>query len=248
MIKEARLTRECTTVCKIELDFANNCEKVVHDKHRCPHYGREHFPSNCFLTCWERHFENYSAIIHDPQCPNHRWNNGERHPINDKLHLMVIGYARHGKDTVCELMDGLDFKSSSVACAEIFLFDKLKAKYGYKTFEECFEDRHNHRQEWFDEIAAYNDPDLSRLSREIFARYPIYCGLRNKEELDAAKAAGLVDLTIWVDASERLPPEVGSISVTKADADIIIDNNGTEEELRTKVAQLTKVLNRIRPQ
>ena len=68
-----------------------------------------------------------------------------------------------------------------------------------------------------------------------FQKNDVYCGNRSREEVQAAREAGLFDYAIWVDASQRLPLEdASSISVTEADADFIIDNNGTEEELLEK--------------
>ena len=58
--------------------------------------------------------------------------------------LCIIGYARSGKDTAAEVLEGyfgVKHTSSSMAAAKIFIFEKLKDKYGYKSFEECFEDR-----------------------------------------------------------------------------------------------------------
>lgn len=162
------------------------------------------------------------------------------------LKLMVIGHGRHGKDTVKNLManclniTGCD--SSWFVCEEA-VFPLLKDKYGYATPEECYNDRHNHRSEWFDAICAFNADDKAALAKRLFAKHDIYCGLRNAEEFKAAKNAHLFHLAIWVDASDRLPPEdESSCTVTKAMADIVIDNNGTEEELVTKVLRLCLAL------
>jgi len=78
------------------------------------------------------------------------------------MKLLIIGYGANGKDTVAEYWQkefGLTFSSSSLTACKIFLFDYLKDKYNYKTYEECFNDRHNHRQEWFDLIKDYNKDD-----------------------------------------------------------------------------------------
>jgi hypothetical protein len=52
------------------------------------------------------------------------------------MKLLVVGYGRHGKDTVCDILDqkyGLTFSSSSWFCAERFIFDALKEEHGYTT-------------------------------------------------------------------------------------------------------------------
>lgn len=155
------------------------------------------------------------------------------------MKLMVLGYKRHGKDTACEYLRdryGITFESSSYAACRIFLFDQLKEKYGYRTIQECFDDRDNHRAEWFDAIRAYNNDDLTRLAGQIFANNDIYCGIRNKEEFDAVKGSGLFDAAAWIDAGKRLPPEdASSMTLSVADADIVIDNNGTLDALHAQL-------------
>lgn len=146
------------------------------------------------------------------------------------MKLLIIGHARHGKDTLAEYLrdrHGFRVADSSRRAAEIFLFDKLKDKYGYKDFEECFRDRVNRRAEWFDEITKYNTPDKTRLARNILANSDIYVGMRSREEVMACRAVGLFDFVIWVDASERLPPEpVDSCQVDVHCAHLSFNNNG----------------------
>ena len=82
-----------------------------------------------------------------------------------KPKIIVLGYARHGKDSVCELLarHGYTFKSSSLFACEKVVYPALKDKYGYESIEACYQDRVNHRKEWFDLIAQYNTPDLTKL-------------------------------------------------------------------------------------
>ena len=82
--------------------------------------------------------------------------------------LLIVGHARHGKDTVAEYLRelfGYNFESSSQAASRIFLFDALKEKYGYESPEDCFEDRVNHRAEWHDLIVEYNKKDPDQVSQ-----------------------------------------------------------------------------------
>lgn len=155
------------------------------------------------------------------------------------IKILIIGSARHGKDTVAELLQehyGISFLSSSQACADIFIYDELKDKYGYKSSEECFEDRVNHRSEWFQMICDYNKDDKARLAKDILNYNNTYVGMRNSEEIKECQKQGLFDLIVWVDASDRLPTEdITSFNIVKGDADIIIDNNGTYEELVQRI-------------
>lgn len=159
------------------------------------------------------------------------------------MKLLVIGYAQNGKDTVAEYWQekfGLTFDSSSMTACKVFLFDTLKDKYNYKTPEDCFNDRHNHRQEWFDLIKDYNRLDGARLARAILEKSDCYVGMRSIEEFTASRH--LFDLIIWVDAEQRKGVEIGSCDIDKSVADIIIDNNGTQSQLNIKLFRLGKIL------
>ena len=158
------------------------------------------------------------------------------------LKLLVIGHGRHGKDTVCEILEknyNFSFESSSKFCSKLFIYDQLKDKYGYASEEECYEDRHNHRAEWYNAICDYNEKDAATLGREIFKEHDIYCGLRNKREFYAMKNTGVFDYAIWVDRSDHLPPESkDSMSLEQWMADYTIDNNRDLNQLMFNVYQL----------
>jgi len=158
-----------------------------------------------------------------------------------KNKLLVVGHGRHGKDTVCELLRdyyGYTFESSSSFCSKLFIFDLLKDKYNYINEHECYADRHNHRKEWFDAICNYNKLDGAKLGRELFKKYDVYCGLRNKKEYYALKNTGVVDYVVWVDASDRKPLEAkDSMTLEPWMADYIIDNNESLEQLEFNVKQ-----------
>lgn len=168
---------------------------------------------------------------------------------NRPLRLMIVGHGRHGKDTVANILAdelNLSFCSSSWYCAKAFVFDALRVAFDYPSISECYEDRNSSQQMrdlWHTLITAYNRNDPARLSREIFAEADIYVGIRSSAEFQAAKAEELFDLSVWVDASDRLPPEdASSFEISREDCDIILDNNGTEEELEDRVARLARVL------
>jgi dephospho-CoA kinase len=156
--------------------------------------------------------------------------------------LMIIGHARHGKDTVSAMISstfGFTFQSSSEFVAERLVFPLLKARYNYSSVEECFNDRGNCRKEWFNIISDYCKDDRARLGREIFANNDIYCGLRNKSEFHALRNEAAFDICIWVDRSDILPTESqSSMNLEPWMADYIIDNNSSLEHLKFEVNRL----------
>lgn len=162
-----------------------------------------------------------------------------------KRKLVVTGLAKHGKDTVCEILrDHLDysFKSSSMVAVEVGCFSQLAVKYGYKSDEEFFKDKDLYRPEMFQAIVDFNTPDLTALGTIILKKHDIYCGLRNREELLALKKKFPELLVVWICAKKRLGITEGadSITITPDDADCIIENNGFVESLYPKLAKLFK--------
>jgi hypothetical protein len=161
-----------------------------------------------------------------------------------KPRLLIIGYARHGKDTVAEFLShNHEFKytTSSEICSKEVIFPVLSPLYGYKTVEECFNDRANHRKEWYDLITEYNQPNRCSLAHDIFSVSDVYCGLRNVNEFHALKTNQVFDYSIWVDRSDHLPPEeVSSNTLYPELADIILDNNGSLSDLEDKVCNTVK--------
>jgi len=162
------------------------------------------------------------------------------------IRLLVLGHKRHGKDSFGEILAeefGYTFESSSQAASDIFLFDALKDKYGYETPEECFEDRMNHRAEWYSAICEYNKDDRARLAKGILERTQCYIGMRDRDEITECMKQGLFDLIIWVDASERLPLEdASSFNIDKSCADIIIENNDDYETFKERVVRLGNLI------
>ena len=192
-----------------------------------------------------------------------------------KPKFLILGHARHGKDTVAEILRdcyGFTFTSSSLFCAEkviwaavhnhadaldrhekagrpgmptLRLLEELHMMKGreYPSYAECFADRANFRAAWFSLIAAYCYPNKERLAREIYAENDIYVGIRNTHELNAVLNSGLADVSIWVDAKERVDPEpLSSCTVEPWMAAFTIDNNGTVEDLHRNVHLLMATL------
>lgn len=184
--------------------------------------------------------------------------------------IIVMGHGRHGKDTVCELLresHDLRFTSSSLFCAQTVIPEAVETAWQEHYDAELeegkgqtlpqgiphvqwdaethFANRHDHRAFWFEAIAAFNEPDPTRLARAIFEENDVYCGLRRQEELNAIKSSEDFEdvVTVWVDASDRLPPEdESSCTVGPCMCDYKIDNNGSLGGLTTQVEELMNVL------
>lgn len=160
--------------------------------------------------------------------------------------LLIVGHGRHGKDTVCEILEknyNFKFLSSSQFASEKLIYPALRNLYNYSSPEECYADRHNHRREWYELISAYCKPDPAKLGKEIFKEYDIYCGLRNKKEFHSMKNQKVFDYAIWVDRSDYLPPESkDSMTIEEWMTDYTIDNNGSIDDLHLAVDSLINTI------
>ena len=158
--------------------------------------------------------------------------------------ILICGYAQHGKDTAAEYLrdkHGISFQSSSYSALEIFLYNSLRDILGYKTMEECYSDRVNHRALWHDLIKSYNSKDKARLAKGILRMNNCYVGMRSKEELDECIKQKLFTHYVWIDASDRKEDEsIDSCPLRREDfmgitGSIIVTNNLTQKEFFDKL-------------
>lgn len=146
-----------------------------------------------------------------------------------KKKIGIFGYARHGKDTVAEMLARkLDYyfcSSSLFVCGEA-VYPFLAPKYGYRTIEDCFEDRVNHRAEWKELITFYNKDDKSRLAKKLLVDNDIYVGMRCKDELSACIEQDIFDILIWVCDPRKSVEPVSSCTIRYEDFnwDIVVMN------------------------
>ena len=162
------------------------------------------------------------------------------------MKLLIIGHARHGKDTVALILEGefaLTHLASSEASSTIFVFDALKEKYSYSTVEECFTDRVNHREEWYNLICEYNVDDQAKLAKEIVKRADVYVGMRSQSELNACIKQGVFDAIIGVVDPRKPVESKESMSIdVEQYSDYLINNDGTLSDLREKVVKTYRFL------
>lgn len=155
---------------------------------------------------------------------------------------MLLGLSGHGKDAVCDnLPKSVKHSSSSKFALRTFMFLKLQEKYGYVSRRQCYEDRVNKRQDWYEGIKEHCSEDPAKLGRDLFKYNTVYNGCRNRREFEAMRKEGLFDVVVWVDSSKRLgSSDDPYMELTSDDADYILDNNGTLIQLKVNMVQLLK--------
>lgn len=170
------------------------------------------------------------------------------------MKFLVIGHARHGKDTVARMIcgwalthtdDELKFVSSSLFCAERVVIPYLE-KRGilYESVQQCYDDRHNWRGFWYDAICEYCKDDPARVVRELLAENDIYVGLRQRAEFFAARNLRLFDHVIWVEDPRKLLEPSNSMNLEPWMADFHIVNSGDFDYLAARVAEVMETIYR----
>ena len=158
--------------------------------------------------------------------------------------VLFLGHGRHGKDTACEtLAKATGWKNAGTT--SIYLTPYVVKEYErlgmHHLIRDAYAHRHANRELWRrvgDEIRR-DDPAL--LVRDALKVGPITGGCRGAPEVEAVRRESLVDLIVWVDASKRHPLDP-TVEFDCSVADLIIDNNGTEEEFVCRVRRLGAAL------
>ncbi len=147
------------------------------------------------------------------------------------MKIIVIGYTGSGK-TVVSNMIAEQMGGKSIACSDFIISDFARTS----MINEAFVIKHKHafRDQLFNFARDKQLKDPLVYIRQPLNEYDVLSGVRNKDELKAAKEAGIVDLIVWVNRHGAHRNATDNLDVS--DADIIIQNIGTLEELRSKIA------------
>ena len=158
------------------------------------------------------------------------------------MKILILGHARHGKDTVAELLRyklGLSFTSSSMAALDV-IYPALQAirrdfaQEEYSCESAAFNNRVHCRDTWKELISLYNTPDKSALCKKILAENDMYVGMRCQKEYDATRK--LFSHIVWVEATDRCPDRDPTMTIAFDPRWMdVIYNNGSLEELSLAV-------------
>lgn len=151
-----------------------------------------------------------------------------------KPKLLLVGYGRAGKD------EGLAYLSALTGlrnggCTSIYLLPYVAAELG-ASWTETYEARHRNREEWFRIGNKLREKDPGILLRQALAQGDLTGGVRDIEEIIAARTMRLVDLIVWIE-NERVPID-NTVKFDSSHCDLIIQNNGTLEEYHEKLNRL----------
>ncbi len=152
------------------------------------------------------------------------------------MKLLILGYSGSGKTTAAQAL------AEILGCGYANTSDRLIEDYATEHGLDVQSVKLNKaklRNELFDFGRAKQAKDALYPQSEQLKRYSILTGLRNPNEIEAAREHSLYDLIIWIkndrcskDATDRLIED---------DADVIVPNNGSIEELKQRLHRLIRL-------
>jgi hypothetical protein len=153
------------------------------------------------------------------------------------MKIAVVGPGESGKNELsCRLREryGLRYELSTSEWAASFVRPAMMERLGieYASDRAAWFDRRNHREFWRAEIERYNYGDPARMYREMSETHDIIDGLRMREDLEACRAEGIVDVAVYV---ARPGKSDDTCRISPSDCDYIINNDGTLAEFYAKI-------------
>ena len=161
------------------------------------------------------------------------------------LKIGISGHGGAGKDEAGKILaesTTLRYVAGTSKFAEAIVYER----WGYQFYPDvftCWQDRRSHRQKWAEIIGEFNRDDPVALYRRCLANQDMLTGIRYGHEFRACKAAGLVDLWIWI---ERDVPPDPTMEYTKDDCDFTIENNGDIASLTRKLLAIARAWNVVK--
>lgn len=145
--------------------------------------------------------------------------------------IAIVGYGRHGKDTVAEILHGQGpFRCSGGTSWQALPFVAATLNLAP---QYAWERRHNNREFWKSYCDWLRRDDPCFLIRLCLEAGNIVPGIRDKIEIDTAIKENLFDAVLWVERPGF--PEDPTVTFDKSVATDFIYNDGTLETLREKV-------------
>ena len=152
--------------------------------------------------------------------------------------IAFCGFGRAGKDTAGKILwrkTPLTYSGSLSWAGLPYMADRLGL-----CQQDAWETRHDRRDEWKRMLDEFRADDATKLIRMSLALGQIVVGIRAKEELAAARAAGILDHVVWVHRAGT--PVDSTVTYTWRDCDQVLFNNRGIREFEYQVDDLIEFL------
>ena len=156
-----------------------------------------------------------------------------------KKTIMFVGHGRAGKDTACEhlaFVTGLRFAGTTSK----YLAEYVAAKLGLPV-DVAYARRHESnemRNFWYNCGNELRENGPTTLIRKALEHGEITGGVRDYEEIVAAREENLIDIIVWVD-NNRVP-EDPTVKFTQRECDLVIPNHWSLDEFYRRIVRFAE--------
>ncbi len=148
--------------------------------------------------------------------------------------ILLVGYGEVGKD------DGLIYLSGITGLCNGGTTSKYLAKYVAQKLGcdpvTAYASRRENREFWYQVGRELRESDPGALLRDALAVGPLVAGVRDFEEIIAARRFNLVDLIVWIENITK--PVDPTVKFGPEHCDVIIQNNASLDEYHEKLRRL----------
>ncbi len=150
--------------------------------------------------------------------------------------VLLVGYGRAGKDCSGEWLHA-NRNCVYGGSTSLFLAKHVAPVLG-QSEEQCYRERHQNRDVWYQTGRQLREKDPGCLLRTGLALGNVVAGVRDLCELRAARDQKLVDVIVWIE-NPRVPVDP-TVEFTKEDCDLVLLN---EADLPTLYGRLAVFAN-----
>lgn len=152
---------------------------------------------------------------------------------------MFVGHGRAGKDTACEYLAKITGLVNAGTTSK-YLAEYVAQKQGLPV-EVAYARRHESdemRTFWYNAGNELREQGPTTLIRTALKHGDITGGVRDYEEIVAARREGIVDIIVWVE-NNRVPKDP-TVKFTERECDLVIQNNWSMEEFEERIRRFAK--------
>lgn len=147
------------------------------------------------------------------------------------MRILFVGHGRCGKDTAGKYLESITPLKFAGTTSE-YLAPYVAAKTG-QSVEDAYDQRHDNRDLWYRTGREVRAKDPGILIRESMKNGEIGGGVRDFEEIIAARCEGLVDLIVWIE--NLWVPVDPTVKFTARECDLVIQNNWGESDFNFRL-------------
>lgn len=156
--------------------------------------------------------------------------------------VLFCGHGRAGKDTACEFLSQCTSLRNAGTTSK-YLAEYVAAKLGLPV-EEAYARRHESdemRTFWYHAGNELRTQGPTTLIRRALEHGDITGGVRDYEEIVAARTEGLVDIIVWID-NNRVKKDP-TVMFTERECDLVIPNHWSLEEFYERIERFARFAN-----